>query len=242
MCEIKSLPKGIRLHPYTELYYTKDSLYFSNDIPTELKEDLRQKEIMIYSGWYKFHSSMRYPIIYLIGRGKRYGKFYIRVGGFRPYCYVKDENGKYKSIFGDKLERVELERSPPDAIRKLRLLSVKQKKPQPFEADIPFVRRFLIDVNGYFKSKQPLDLNVLILDIETNYPVSDDIISFATNKLWNREIRFISLHDTNKWDLMLELLDDIILADVITGWNIKFDIEHIAKEFANIAFVLKTIM
>lgn len=241
MLKLRELPKMMRISPHTELYYTNDAVYYDPNLPKDLIRDLKYKEVMIYTGWYKFLPGFKYPIIYLLGRGKRHGKFYLRVGGFRPYCYIKHPSGKYRSIFGDKLEKVELKNSPPEKIRFLRLESLRKHKYQPFEADIPFVRRFLIDVNGLFKSKEPLDLRVLIIDVETDYPVSDEIISFASNKLWKHEIKFISLHDTNKWDMIIELLSDILECDIITGWNIKFDIEHIAKKFETIAFVLKTI-
>ncbi|RLF01213.1 MAG: hypothetical protein DRJ64_10955, partial [Thermoprotei archaeon] len=217
------------------------AVYYDPNLPSDLIHDLKSKEVMIYTGWYKYLPGFKYPIIYLLGHGKRYGKFYLRVGGFRPYCYIKHPSGKYRSIFGDRLEKVELKNSPPEKIRFLRLESLRKHRYQPFEADIPFVRRFLIDVNGLFKSKEPLDLRVLIIDIETDYPVSEEIISFASNKLWKQEIKFISLHDTNKWDMIIELLSDILECDIVTGWNIKFDIEHIAKQFETIAFVLKTI-
>jgi len=242
MCELKPLPKGMQLSPYSELYYTHDAIYYDPRLPASLIDDLKSKAVMVYTGWYKFNPSFKYPVIYLLGRSQHYGKFYLRIGGFRPYCYVPSSNGSYRSIFGDRLEKIELDRSPPEKIRFLRLQSIRQKKGQPYEADIPFVRRFLIDVNGLFKSQEPLDLHVLILDIETNYPVSDDIISYAANKLWKKELKCITLQDTNKWDLMIELLADILECDIITGWNIKFDINHITKPLETIAFALKAAM
>ena len=239
MYKLMELPKFIEPSPYSDLLIVDGVAYYHRNLPYPLQADLKYKRVQIYAGWYKFRPSYRYPIIYLIGRGKTCGKFYLRVGGFRPYCYAKDPDGEYTTIFGDRVRKIELNNSAPEKIKRLRQLSLKKGK-DLFEADIPFVRRFLIDTNGLFKSDEPLDLRILIVDVETNYPVSDDIISFAINKLWEKEITFMSVRQANIWEMTCELLQAFLEADVITGWNVKFDIEHITKYFEHLAFVLKT--
>lgn len=93
------------------------------------------------------------PIIYLIGRTlDTLEKRMFRVEGFKPYFYVHDneqipqsqniiniESG-FKSIFNKPLKKITL-RLPLD-VRDLRKYFT-----WTGEADVPFVRRFLIDLN-----------------------------------------------------------------------------------------------
>lgn len=243
MSEIKEIGLKLNISPYTDLFYTSDAIYISGNIDKTLKEDLINKDVMVYAGWYKFLPSWKYPVIYLIGRGKRYGKFFISIGGFRPYCYIVSDKGKYKSIFGENLEKIEFEFNPPDAVRRFRVMSLNKGIKQPYEADITFVRRFLIDTYGIFKSEEPPKLNILLIDVETCYPISNDLISVAINKTWNDEIICINKYDCddNYWYMAAELLKSFIEADVVSGWNIKFDIDIIIPLFSNIAFVIKKI-
>ncbi|MEM4746099.1 MAG: DNA polymerase domain-containing protein [Metallosphaera sp.] len=60
-----------------------------------------------------------------------------RVYQYKPYFYVKSKLGIYKSVFGDPLDKIVVDR--PEEVKKLR------EKYEHFEADIPYVRRFLID-------------------------------------------------------------------------------------------------
>jgi len=71
---------------------------------------------------------------------------------FRPYAYRKRQNGKYKSIFGDDLEKV---------------YSFNPKDPSLFESDVPIETRILIDA---YEDTDDLSEGhrVLYLDIEVS--------------------------------------------------------------------------
>jgi hypothetical protein len=75
------------------------------------------------------------------------------------YFYIPDENGKYESIFGDKLSRAEFEtREEYDA--------AKRHYPVKFESDIPPLKRVLMD---YYYDRPTPRVNYAFLDIEVNY-------------------------------------------------------------------------
>jgi len=65
------------------------------------------------------------------------GKVY-KVYQYRPYFYVPSKLGTYHSVFGDLLDRIYV--NNPREVREYR-----QRYDKYFEADIPYVRRFLID-------------------------------------------------------------------------------------------------
>ena len=60
------------------------------------------------------------------------------VDDFFPYFYVQDASGEHKSLFGENVRRIVVD--DPSEVPKER-----EKYEQTYEADIPFVRRFLID-------------------------------------------------------------------------------------------------
>lgn len=75
------------------------------------------------------------------------------------YFYIPDENGKYESIFGDRLSRAEFEtREEYDA--------AKRHYPVKFESDIPPIKRVLMD---YYYDRPTPRVNYAFLDIEVNY-------------------------------------------------------------------------
>lgn len=66
------------------------------------------------------------------------GKRVVRVGDFRPYFYVPDEEGDHVSLFGERLRKV----YAPDPSR---VPEMRRGYGRHYEADIPYTRRFLID-------------------------------------------------------------------------------------------------
>ena len=66
----------------------------------------------------------------------RKGKVF--VDDFFPYFYVPDANGEYRSLFGERVRKIVV-RDPSEVPKE------REKYEQTYEADIPFVRRFLID-------------------------------------------------------------------------------------------------
>jgi len=208
------------------LFKFVESEYIATFKAKDLAEDFKRKQIQIYTGWYEFKKGDLTPTIFLIGRAKNYGKFKMKILGFRPYCYSIDSNGCHRSIYGDKLEKIEIEGLPPEYIKRLRVQAEKQGVKIPFEADIPFVRRFMIDAIDLLKAKEPIKPRIVIIDVETAYPISKELISFSINDLGlgilYHNNKFMS---ESQYELALDLYEKIVNADVITGWNVSFDIE-----------------
>ena len=81
-------------------------------------------------------------IVHLWIRTEDNRKVKVIVHGFRPYFYILSELGDYKSIFGETLDKIVLE--DPSDVPKYR-----EKYDKTYEADIPYVRRFVIDKGIY---------------------------------------------------------------------------------------------
>lgn len=86
---------------------------------------------------------------------KRYEK---RITNFKPYFYVPDEKGKYKSLFGDKLKKIVL--NHPAEVK-----AEREKYDKTFEADVTYINRFLID---NFKEIPQEPIRICFFDIETD--------------------------------------------------------------------------
>lgn len=93
-------------------------------------------------------------------RGRRHdGSRYVKsVEDFIPYFYIQNTNGKYRSLFDDKLRKVEV--NHPAQIREER-----EKHERTYEADITYVNRFLID--RYSEIPQE-PIRYCMLDIEVD--------------------------------------------------------------------------
>ena len=165
---------------------------------------------------------------------------------FRPYAYRKRPNGKYKSIFGDDLEKV---------------YSFNPRDPSLFESDVPIETRILID--AYEDSDDVSDGHrVLYLDIEVSteggFPNVDEadkeitaiaIYDSLTSKYTafildrnglmedtdsdNREIRCFTDEDSllthfiTKWEE--------IQPTIVTGWNSEqFDMPYLYRRMKNV--------
>lgn len=146
-------------------------------------------------------------------------KFYEIDDKFYPYYYEPNLQGKYTSIFGDKLKKIVV--SSPNII-------AKQRSANSFESDISIVDRYFIDKINYIEKTK---LKVTFLDIEVQseefpkpeeakYPVSS--ISLLTD--YNLVNFFLPEFKSEK--VMLSKLANYLKAinpDIITGWNISFD-------------------
>lgn len=165
---------------------------------------------------------------------------------FRPYAYRKRPNGKYKSIFGDDLEKV---------------YSFNPRDPSLFESDVPIETRILID--AYEDSDDVSEGHrVLYLDIEVSteggFPNVDEadkeitaiaIYDSLTSKYTafildrnglmedtdsdNREIRCFTdedsllTHFVTKWEE--------IQPTIVTGWNSEqFDMPYLYRRMKNV--------
>ena len=168
------------------------------------------------------------------------------------FCYTENEDGKYTSIFGKKLERHDFETSDAFKIFKLR-----HKRNRLYESDIqPDIK---VLSQHYYNVELP-KLHVTFLDIEVDY---NPLIGFSSTMNPYAPINAIAIHhmhtdrsiviavpppgwdgnlDTsledlseivlvkNEKELLLLMLDEFIDSDVLSGWNSDtFDIPYIAK-------------
>ena len=165
---------------------------------------------------------------------------------FRPYAFRKRQGGKYKSIFGDDLEKI---------------YSFNPRDPSLFESDVPIDTRILID--AYEDSDEPSEGHrVLFLDIETSTEGG-----FANEDEADKEITALAIYDslTKKYTAFIldrnGLIDDFDSPDkeiksfrdedsmlmhfltkweelqptIVTGWNSdQFDMPYIYRRLKNV--------
>ena len=178
---IPLLKKDIENYDSDSLVYKNDNLfYYGKKVSKNLVEDIKNREFQIYTGYYIWNKGMETPNIFLIGRGKRSGKATIKVQGYYPYCLVYAVDGDQETYLGAKVEKIMFRDQHPSAVANYRKRFEKRNiNRTPFEADIPFIRRFLCDCSDFFKSKELVAPKVGILDIETDFPYDNDkIISY----------------------------------------------------------------
>ena len=148
---------------------------------------------------------------------------------FKHYFYEKDEDGKYTSIYGDKLSK----RYVPRFWEAKQLIKGREK--DTFEGDLPYTKRFRIDNLDKLKSEAPP--RVVFYDIETTgfNSTDDEIISIVAyddyndayyDFLWAPE--FEECNSERK--MLLEFVKVIrnVDPDILTGWNSdRFDLPFI---------------
>jgi len=230
----------MKLEPISELLdynFDKDSLiYISDDhfvygeeLDESIIKDIKDHTIQIYTGYYIHEKGWKSPKIYLLGRGKNSGKVKLKIQNFKPYCYIKADDGDYKDYLGNKCKQMIFE-THPSRIKFYRERRRKSHYPLPYEADILFVRRFLCDVYDYFKPKEKIQPRIAIIDIETDYPVSEDIIAWSINDMEGDIVYRSKFDGLSSKELSLELYNRLLEYDVVTGWNINFDMEELQKQ------------
>lgn len=115
----------------------------------------------------------------------------------KPYAYKRSQNGKYMSIYGDKLDRVE---------------KYNFKDPSLFESDVPWDTRVLIDA---YTDSDEMSINhrIAILDIET-----DSTGGYPNIEIPEQKITAIALRDdANDKYYCLVLDEENVVADEVTG-------------------------
>ena len=241
---LEKLPKFLEgTYDNDALVYSSDDTFFHNGgIDKNLLNDLANKEFQIYTGYYtpkippwtpwEAKKSENKPTIYLVGRGKTSGKQKIKIQGFLPYCYMPDPNGDYETYLGDKVKKIIFDCNPKAVGDFRKSLEEKKSATIPLEADIPFVRRFLCDTYPSFQPKKEITPKIAIFDVETNFPDSDDLISFSINI--DGKIYHNSIHKVKQNELAIDLYNRLIECDVITGWNVSFDVDILNKELKKI--------
>ena len=206
------------------LIYNDDKfLFYNKDVDKNIIKDIKEHTLQVYGGYYIFNKGDYCPTIFLIGRGENAGKFKFKVQNFLPYCYENDDEGDYKTYLGRRCKKMIFKGMHPSKIKFYREMRRRKNFPLPYEADILFVRRFLCDMYDYFKPKEAIEPKIAVVDIETNHPISNDIIAFSVNDMENYMYYESKFDDSSRLTLALSLLENIKKYDWFTGWNVKFD-------------------
>lgn len=105
----------------------------------------------------------------------------------KPYAYRKARDGRYKSIYGDKLERIE---------------KFNPRDPNLFESDVPWDTRILIDAYG---DSDELSINhrIAIIDIEV-----DSVGGYPNIEDPQKKITAIALYDAKNDHYYCFVLDE----------------------------------
>jgi len=239
---IEPLPKLLeKLYDSDSLIYNTDNEFFYNkDFDKELLEDIERHNFQIYSGTYSYKEGWKTPKLYFMGRGKNCGKKIFKVEGFPPYCYVDSPKGSYKTIHGNRVEKVIFE-TEPRRVADLRKYRERIGTLVPYEADILYVRRFLLDTYDFFKPDRYIMPKVCIMDIETNFPVNSNLLSFAING-YDGKLYYNSIYDEpNKFALALDAYVRLTEYDVVTNWNVEFDVKGLRIKLEPIGIALQPI-
>ena len=212
------------------IYQADDWFYYNTQVDKNLIDDILNKELMLFSGYYTFHRGDDSPRLYYLGRGKRSGKVKIKIQGFYPVGYEYNEDGDCEDYLGRKCEKIIFKGQHPSKVAKYRDNRVRRGFPQPLESDILFHRVLQIHTYDYFKPTEPIEPKIAVLDIETDFPVSDKIISFAING-YNNYLYFESKYDgSTEKELVESIFEQVKKYDIIIGWNIEFDEKEIDKK------------
>jgi len=207
------------------IYLSDDAFYYGEEVDKKLIEDIKNHNFQIYNGYYHYKKSWDSPKLYYTGRGRTCGKVKIKIQNYKPYCYIFDENGSYETYLDEKVERIILKGQHPRNIKRLRNHYLRKKLPLPCEADIRFSPRFLIDTYDYFKPTEAVEPKVCVFDVETNHPISDDIIAYSLNDQEDVIVFRSKYDDMYPSELALDAYERLLEFDVVTGWNIQFDID-----------------
>ena len=224
------------------LNFDEDSLVYLNDecicynkaVPESVVKDIADKSIQIYGGYYEFKDGWNSPKIYLTGRGRNSGKIKLKIENFHPYCYDYSDSGEFKTFLGERVEKIIFKSSSPKTVKRYKEKKSRKGFRQPCEADIPFVRRFLCDVYDLFKPDNIIKPKIAIIDVETNHPVSNEIIAFAINDMENPIIHESKYDVKYLSELALDLYEYLRDYDIIVGWNVDFDIKSIESALEKI--------
>ncbi|MBE3093976.1 MAG: hypothetical protein IMZ52_03015 [Actinobacteria bacterium] len=168
----------------------------------------------------------------------------MKIQNYYPNCYQYNEDGDYKTYLGRKCEKLLFKGQHPASVKWLREGLKKKGFPSTLESDVLYNRRILIDLYDYFKPKEKINPTYAIIDIETDFPVSDDIISFAINNP-DGDIYYESKFDVeNPIELVLDLYEKIQEFDVLLAWmgEDRFDLKTIEKNFQRISKFINKIL
>ena len=162
-------------------------------------------DAQVYSGYYTTNKNG--AVIHLFGRNKNNERINFNITGFDPYYYEPYNKGEYTGLNGKKLRKVKVKY--PHMVKK-------QRSKIAYEADIPFLRRFMIDSTFEMKNINP---RIAYIDVETD--PDGNLISMAS-AINDQEIIF----DYGKDEILnrLNKLESFFEIDGFVGWNLPFDI------------------
>ena len=111
-------------------------------------------------------------VIEMFGR-KETGEFYKKIDTtFRPYFYIENPRGEFKTIDGKKVSKITLNK--PSEVRAKRIGY------NHYEADIPYTNRYLIDRVSKIETEP---IRICYLDIETRQDEGYSGVDEAKNKI-----------------------------------------------------------
>ena len=186
-------------------------------------------------------------IIYKFFR-KNGRKYYEADSTFYPYYYEVDENGKYISIYNNRLKKVFV--SSPKLV-------AKQRSKNSFEADVLYTDRYYVDKIHHIE-KTNLKIGFLDIEVqseefpnpkEAKYPISSvSVYDYSIRKTLN-----FFLPDFDNEKKLLNTLTDYLLEkdfDLLIGFNMDFDWEYLnnrwskfyKSHFSSVISTIKTSM
>jgi len=163
--------------------------------------------VQLYNGWYQIHGNKL-----MIAQKERDGVNY-HDSELNPYCYVKAsdkhlatgdvEYTDKNTLSGERVVKVSYKK--PYDVKRFRD-SIKEKGVEVYEADVPFIRRWMIDLDKRIN----LDYEKLYYDIETNGNIIESIAVVGNGvREW--------FHGNEK-NILIDFLDLMKSSDMALGW------------------------
>lgn len=172
--------------------------------------------------------------IYLFCRDEK-GKQNIEIiDSFFPYFYMPNNTGNYTSFDGKKLKRIMA--SDPSSV-------IKNRKADSYEADIPFIKRYLIDkVDHIEKTKIKycfLDIEIQADEMPNPKKASQPISCIS---IYNSFSKIVKTFFIKNYETEYNMIEDFITYmkkeafDLILGWNlVQFDYTYLFNRIPDFA-------
>ena len=174
----------------------------------------------------------------IVARDSNDNKIVRTIFDFKPYFYIPERNGPFKSIFGKNLKKIY-------ATIPTEIPSMRDRYFETFESDVNFENRYLID-----NVKTPMkraNIRKFFFDIETNMSVDwqntpEPIISIAYYDSYDknliclfqrsdmkRENKDSVEYFSNEKDMLNFFISKVksFNPDMFIGWNVKFDLGYL---------------
>ena len=153
---------------------------------------------------------------------------------FNPYFYVEDKNGKYEGIDGVKVSKI-LCKDVQDLINEREKYLKMGKK--IYEADIPHIRRFMIDNYDEYRFKKDVDWAVIDLEVDDSEgsPTLDSQILCCSIVYKDGSEEWVEGGSNEK--LLREVVNRILSRNIhiVFAWNGDlFDFEYFKKYVPNV--------